>query len=108
MVLETVHVTETGSVSVTEFVHAHRDPGPHIVRIVEGIDGEVPMEMRLDARFGYGTSWRRERAVFVYLASRLTLLIWVPLHAHDVCEVKRAAIGFVLTPVGNNQGTSRS
>src|ERR1700674_4694405 len=35
MVLETVHVTETGSVRVTEFMHTHRNPGPHIVRIVD-------------------------------------------------------------------------
>jgi GH15 family glucan-1,4-alpha-glucosidase len=54
MVLETVHVTETGSVRVTEFMHAYRNPGPHIVRIVDGIDGTVDMTMVLDARFGYG------------------------------------------------------
>lgn len=54
MVLVTTHVTDAGTVRVTDFMHAHRNPGPHIVRIVDGIAGAVPMEMLLDARFGYG------------------------------------------------------
>ena len=54
MVLETTHVTASGTVRVTDFMHAVRDPGPHIVRIIDGIDGEVAMEMLLNARFGYG------------------------------------------------------
>ena len=54
MVLETTHVTGAGTVRVTDFMHAHRSPGPHIVRIVDGISGSVPMEMLLKARFGYG------------------------------------------------------
>ena len=41
---------------------AFRDPGPHIVRIVDGIDGTVPVEMLLNARFGYGDlpPWTRK------------------------------------------------
>lgn len=54
MVLDTTHVTASGTVRVTDFMHAVRDPGPHLVRIVEGVAGEVPMEMLLNARFGYG------------------------------------------------------
>lgn len=54
MVLETTHVTANGTIRVTDFMHAVRDPGPRIVRIVDGIDGEVPVEMLLNARFGYG------------------------------------------------------
>ena len=54
MVLETTHVTATGTIRVTDFMHAFRGPGPHIVRIVDGIDGEVPAEMILNARYGYG------------------------------------------------------
>ncbi len=60
MVLETTHVTGTGTIRVTDFMHAFRDPGPHIVRIVDGIDGAV--EMLLNARFGYGDlpPWTRQ------------------------------------------------
>jgi GH15 family glucan-1,4-alpha-glucosidase len=42
-------------------MHAFRDPGPHLVRIVDGIEGSVPMDMALTARFGYGdlAPWTR-------------------------------------------------
>jgi GH15 family glucan-1,4-alpha-glucosidase len=62
LVLETTHVTADGTIRVTDFMHAFRDPGPHIVRIVEGIDGEVPVEMLLNARYGYGDlpPWTRQ------------------------------------------------
>jgi GH15 family glucan-1,4-alpha-glucosidase len=62
MVLETTHVTADGTIRVTDFMHAFRDPGPHIVRIVEGIDGAVPVEMAVNARFGYGDlpPWTRQ------------------------------------------------
>jgi GH15 family glucan-1,4-alpha-glucosidase len=54
MVLETTHVTAAGTIRVTDFMDAFRDPGPRIVRIVDGVDGIVPVEMVLNARFGYG------------------------------------------------------
>jgi GH15 family glucan-1,4-alpha-glucosidase len=62
MVLETTHVTANGTIRVTDFMHALRDPGPHIVRIVEGMDGAVPVEMVFNARFGYGDlpPWTRQ------------------------------------------------
>jgi len=62
MVLETTHVTAGGAIRVTDFMLAFRDPGPHLVRIVEGIDGEVPVEMLLNARYGYGDlpPWTRQ------------------------------------------------
>lgn len=62
MVLETTHVTASGTIRVTDFMHAYRDPGPHVVRIVDGIDGDVEVEMRLNARFGYGDlpPWTRQ------------------------------------------------
>ena len=47
-------MTATGTVRVIDFMLTHRDPGPHVIRIVEGIDGEVPMEMALNVRFDYG------------------------------------------------------
>jgi GH15 family glucan-1,4-alpha-glucosidase len=54
MVLETTHATAGGTIRVTDFMDAFRDPGPRLVRIVDGIDGVVPVEMVLNARFGYG------------------------------------------------------
>jgi GH15 family glucan-1,4-alpha-glucosidase len=53
-VLETTHVTASGRVRVTDFMHAFRDPGPHIMRIVDGLEGSVELDMALTARFGYG------------------------------------------------------
>jgi GH15 family glucan-1,4-alpha-glucosidase len=54
MVLETTYVTASGRVRVTDFMHAFRNPGPHIMRIVDGLEGSVELEMALTARFGYG------------------------------------------------------
>ena len=78
MVLETVHVTGNGSVRVIDFMQSRRDPGPHIVRIVEGLDGEVPMLMRLDARFGYGdmppwTRWIGDACTMTAVGDALAL-----------------------------------
>jgi GH15 family glucan-1,4-alpha-glucosidase len=90
MVLETVHVTATGSVRVTDFMHAHRDPGPHIVRSVECIDGAVPMVMRLDARFGYGdlppwTRWIGDACTLTAVGDALALRcdVDVTIDEHD-------------------------
>ena len=54
MILETTHVSAGGTIRVTDFLNAVRDPGPRLVRIVEGVSGSVPVEMRLRARFDYG------------------------------------------------------
>src|SRR5215831_18562133 len=52
MILETVFVCDGGAVRVIDFmpVGGRCD----IVRIIEGLDGEVPFEMLLNVRFGYG------------------------------------------------------
>jgi GH15 family glucan-1,4-alpha-glucosidase len=54
LVLETTHMTATGTMRTLDFMHAQRRPGPHVVRIVEGIAGTVPVTMTLRARFGFG------------------------------------------------------
>jgi GH15 family glucan-1,4-alpha-glucosidase len=58
MTLETAFVCEGGAVRVTDFMPASEDRCD-VVRIVDGLEGEVPMEMLLDVRFGYGhdTPW---------------------------------------------------
>jgi GH15 family glucan-1,4-alpha-glucosidase len=55
MVLETDIECDGGAVRIIDFM----PPNPErsdVVRIVEGIAGEVPLEMILDVRFGYGAS----------------------------------------------------
>ncbi|MFI2241035.1 glycoside hydrolase family 15 protein [Streptomyces chrestomyceticus] len=53
LVLDTVWHTSTGSVRVTDFM-PQRDRAPDVVRIVEGLEGDVPMEGVLRLRFDYG------------------------------------------------------
>lgn len=59
-ILETEHVTDTGRVRVTDFMPWH-DGASSIIRIVEGLEGEVQMAMSLRLRFGYGqiAPWRQ-------------------------------------------------
>lgn len=53
LILETTHETATGSVRVIDFMPP-RGRDPDIVRIVEGVDGEVTMRSELIIRFDYG------------------------------------------------------
>src|SRR5215471_14129722 len=52
MILETEFVCDGGAARVIDF----RPVGSRcdVLRIIEGVEGEVPMEMLLDVRFGYG------------------------------------------------------
>jgi GH15 family glucan-1,4-alpha-glucosidase len=52
MVLETELACEGGTVRIVDFMPVSERC--EIVRIVEGVDGEVPVEMVLTVRFGYG------------------------------------------------------
>src|SRR6185312_13544948 len=70
LILDTHHRTETGEVSVTDFMPIGSDT-PQVVRLVAGIEGEVAMHMSLAIRFDYGmtvpwvtrTGWSDIRAV---------------------------------------------
>ena len=53
MVLETEFVCDGGAVRIIDFMPMG-DGRCDVVRIVEGLEGEVPLEMLLDVRFGYG------------------------------------------------------
>ncbi|KAF3470065.1 glycoside hydrolase family 15 protein [Streptomyces sp. Tu 3180] len=53
LVLETLWHTPAGSVRVTDFMPP-RDGAPQVIRIVEGVAGEVPMRSALRPRPGYG------------------------------------------------------
>src|SRR4051812_50083723 len=52
MVLETEFVCDGGAVRLVDFMPA--EGRCDVVRIIEGLDGEVPIEMLLDVCFGYG------------------------------------------------------
>jgi GH15 family glucan-1,4-alpha-glucosidase len=53
LILETDWETDDGKVRVIDFMPP-RGEAPDIVRIVEGLDGEVPMDAELVVRFDYG------------------------------------------------------
>jgi GH15 family glucan-1,4-alpha-glucosidase len=54
MILQTDFETATGAVRITDFMPVRRAE-PDLVRIVEGLRGEVAMHMELAARFDYGS-----------------------------------------------------
>jgi GH15 family glucan-1,4-alpha-glucosidase len=58
LILETTWETESGTVRVLDFMPP-RGIDPDIVRLVEGVEGRVPMRMDLAIRFDYGrmTPW---------------------------------------------------
>ena len=53
LILETEHSTESGAVRVTDFMPWH-DGEPMVVRMIEGLSGEVEMASLLRPRFDYG------------------------------------------------------
>jgi GH15 family glucan-1,4-alpha-glucosidase len=62
LVLETELTTGDGTVRLIDFMPP-RGEAPDVVRIVEGVEGRVPMHMRLTIRFDYGSivPWVRRR-----------------------------------------------
>ena len=62
LILETEIETESGAVRLIDFMPP-RGENPDIVRIVEGLRGEVSMQMELIIRFDYGhiVPWVRKR-----------------------------------------------
>jgi GH15 family glucan-1,4-alpha-glucosidase len=56
MILETDLICEGGVVRIVDFMPlaGETEDRSDLVRIVEGIDGEVPMEVWLEPKFGYG------------------------------------------------------
>jgi GH15 family glucan-1,4-alpha-glucosidase len=60
LVLDSRWETPTGTVRVTDFM-PQRDTAPDVIRVVEGLSGEVAMRSELALRFDYGTvvPWMR-------------------------------------------------
>ncbi|MBV9949191.1 MAG: glycoside hydrolase family 15 protein, partial [Myxococcales bacterium] len=53
LVLDTTFETEDGAVTVTDCM-PFRERAPHVVRLVRGVRGRVPMRMEVIVRFDYG------------------------------------------------------
>ena len=84
LVLETEFDTDSGTVRITDCM-PERQPHPEIVRLVEGLEGSVPMRMDLVIRFGLGriTPWvRRQGSVLSAIAGPDALALWTPVNAH--------------------------
>ncbi len=84
LILETTHETETGTVRVIDFMPP-RGEAPDIVRIVEGVAGEVMMRSELEIRFDYGSvvPWvRRIDHVLEAIAGPDALHLSTPVESH--------------------------
>ena len=107
LVLETEWRSEQGTVRVIDFMPP-RGHAPDVVRIVEGVEGAVPMQSRLRLRFDYGrvVPWVRhdgDRMEAIAGPDRVRLRTPVPLDGREMATVSeftvRAGerIPFVLT-----------
>jgi GH15 family glucan-1,4-alpha-glucosidase len=80
MILETVFTCDGGVIRVIDFMPVGA-LSPTIMRVVEGVDGVVPVEMILDVRFGYGDEipWVSPEADGAhYIAGPNALRLFVP------------------------------
>jgi GH15 family glucan-1,4-alpha-glucosidase len=107
LILESVFETDEGAVRMTDFMPP-RGSAPDIVRIVEGLDGDVPMRSELVIRFGYGkiVPWvRRIDHARIAIAGPDGLCLRSPteVHGEELTTVSEFTLGrgervpFVLT-----------
>jgi GH15 family glucan-1,4-alpha-glucosidase len=86
LVLETEFRTPAGAVRIVDCMPP-RDNSVDLARIVEGIEGEVRMQMELVIRFDYGdvVPWvRRIDGVLLAIAGPDALSLWSPVETHGV------------------------
>jgi GH15 family glucan-1,4-alpha-glucosidase len=113
LVLETELACDEGVVRLIDFMPP-RGEAPDVVRIVEGVEGTVPMKMRLSIRFDYGSivPWVRRRAEGLHaVAGPDALLLATPIEVvgrnlHTEAEFDVAPgdrVPFVLTWFPSNQ-----
>ena len=107
LILETVYETDEGSFRAIEFMPP-RGTAPDIVRIVEGLDGNVQMRSELAIRFDFGkiVPWvRRIDHARVAIAGPDALCLRTPveIHGEEMTTVSEFTLGpgqripFVLT-----------
>jgi GH15 family glucan-1,4-alpha-glucosidase len=98
LILETEYSTETGKVRVIDFMPVNRKDR-EVIRIVEGLSGEVAMKMHLVIRFDYGKTvpWVRHLddcgLIAVAGPSALTLRTLVPIKGEAMSTVADFTIG---------------
>jgi GH15 family glucan-1,4-alpha-glucosidase len=85
LILESVFETAEGRVRAIDFMPP-RGAAPDIVRIVEGLDGDVPMRSELVIRFDYGriVPWvrRMDGGARLAVAGPDALRFWTPVEVH--------------------------
>jgi GH15 family glucan-1,4-alpha-glucosidase len=107
LILETEFETKGGAVRLIDFMPP-RDASPDVVRIVEGLRGEVRVRMELIMRFDYGSivPWvRKIDGVLSATAGPDSLYLHTPVETHgeglatvaEFVVAKGARIPFVLT-----------
>ena len=113
LVLETELACDEGVVRLIDFMPP-RGEAPDVVRIVEGVEGTVPMKMRLSIRFDYGSivPWVRRKDEGLHaVAGPDALLLATPIdlvgrNLHTEAEFDVAPgdrVPFVLTWFPSNQ-----
>jgi GH15 family glucan-1,4-alpha-glucosidase len=98
LVLETEFTTQGGVVRIVDCMPP-REAQPDLVRVVEGVRGEVPMRMELVIRFDYGSivPWvRTEDGVLRAIGGPDALSLWSPIATEGVGLTTRA--DFVVRP----------
>ena len=86
MILETDFETPTGAVRIIDFMPVRRGE-PDLVRVVEGLRGEVAMQMELIIRFDYGSivPWvRMQDGVLQAIGGPDALMLSTPIATHGV------------------------
>ncbi len=84
LVLETEFDTEEGTVRLTDCMPI-REKNPQVVRLVEGVRGDVPMRFELAMRFGYGESipWvTRNDGLHTMTAGPDAVALWARVETH--------------------------
>ncbi len=98
LVLETTHHVAEGSVRLIEFM-AINGGTPRLVRIVEGIEGEVPMWTQLVIRFDYGSvvPWAlRSEDGMLFVGGPDALRLHTPVQTHG--EQFTSVAEFIVRP----------
>jgi GH15 family glucan-1,4-alpha-glucosidase len=92
MVLETEMETATGAIRIVDFMPVRRGE-PDLVRVVEGLRGEVPMQMELAIRFDYGSivPWvRRRDGMLQAIGGPDAVALWSPIDTKPDDRTMRA------------------
>jgi GH15 family glucan-1,4-alpha-glucosidase len=85
LILETIFATAQGSASLTDFMY-RRDGSSELVRIVRGLQGQVPMRTEVVVRFDYGAvvPWvsQQQDGRLLFIAGPDRLLLDTPVQTH--------------------------